>query len=366
MSQASLVGARSAMGGSTVTQELELVYWKDVKDSTDRDGTDWLPRQVPGGHLRRPGAPPLAQARRRQQYARPDRSQRHDVPDVPVEPAGPRGHPCPHRHNPVGGDAADAFWRGIQPPRSRSRRSRAVRPGMRQPRTSPSEPPASWLPSPSPSRLSPCRTQEEALRRVRGARRSGGGRCRGPVPDGKSRSRASVATPASAASSPAAAAAWRRRASACDRRRCAAPHGRPRPADARSAAAPARRPATVAKVKGVAPAPAPENSHVAVSEPVPQRQERRPASTHATAVAQNAVETCKDKFFLLKEFCLAEQCEKPGARNHAAVHEAPGRSQAARGEQGPQLAGTASAVMPDLIRHPCLRSCNVDAGSSPA
>ena len=78
-----------------------------------------------------------------------------------------------------------------------------------------------------------------------------------------------------------------------------------------------RRPATAAKVKGVAPAPAPENSRVAVSEPVPQRQEARPVSTHATAVAQNAVETCKDKFFLLKELCLAEQCEKPGSRNHA-------------------------------------------------
>ena len=37
----------------------------------------------------------------------------------------------------------------------------------------------------------------------------------------------------------------------------------------------------------------------------------------ATAVAQNGVDACKDKFFLLKEFCLAEQCEKPGSRNHA-------------------------------------------------
>jgi serine/threonine-protein kinase len=81
--------------------------------------------------------------------------------------------------------------------------------------------------------------------------------------------------------------------------------------------APARRPVTAAKVKGVAPAPSPENSSVAVSEPVPQRQEPRPVSTHTTAVAQNSVESCKDKFFLFKEFCLAEQCEKPGSRNHA-------------------------------------------------
>jgi len=82
--------------------------------------------------------------------------------------------------------------------------------------------------------------------------------------------------------------------------------------DTAPAKVPARRPVTAAK----APAPPPENSRVAVSEPVPQRQEPRPVSAHTT-VAQNSVETCKDKFFLLKEYCLAEQCEKPGARNHA-------------------------------------------------
>ena len=34
------------------------------------------------------------------------------------------------------------------------------------------------------------------------------------------------------------------------------------------------------------------------------------------AAAHSAVESCKDKVFLVKEFCLAEQCEKPGSRNH--------------------------------------------------
>jgi serine/threonine-protein kinase len=29
-----------------------------------------------------------------------------------------------------------------------------------------------------------------------------------------------------------------------------------------------------------------------------------------------AVDQCKDKVFLSKELCLAEHCDKPGARNH--------------------------------------------------
>jgi hypothetical protein len=55
--------------------------------------------------------------------------------------------------------------------------------------------------------------------------------------------------------------------------------------------------------------------------------------------------------------------ETRGAESRA-VREAPGRSQAARGQQGPQLAG--GHVMPGLTRHLCLRSnhrgCRVKPG----
>ena len=30
----------------------------------------------------------------------------------------------------------------------------------------------------------------------------------------------------------------------------------------------------------------------------------------------HAVDQCKEKFFVLRELCLAEQCGKGGARNH--------------------------------------------------
>jgi serine/threonine-protein kinase len=33
-------------------------------------------------------------------------------------------------------------------------------------------------------------------------------------------------------------------------------------------------------------------------------------------VARSSVDSCRDKVFLLREFCLAEQCDKPGARSH--------------------------------------------------
>jgi serine/threonine-protein kinase len=46
------------------------------------------------------------------------------------------------------------------------------------------------------------------------------------------------------------------------------------------------------------------------------REEPRPAPTAATATSGSPVDQCKDKVFLSKEFCLAEQCAKPGTRNH--------------------------------------------------
>jgi eukaryotic-like serine/threonine-protein kinase len=40
------------------------------------------------------------------------------------------------------------------------------------------------------------------------------------------------------------------------------------------------------------------------------------APSVVVAAAPNPVETCRDKVFLSKEFCLAEECDKPGAKNH--------------------------------------------------
>ena len=67
----------------------------------------------------------------------------------------------------------------------------------------------------------------------------------------------------------------------------------------------------------VASAPAP-----AAAVPVREaRNEPRPAPApvpvaNGTRAAFGSVDACKDKMFLTRELCLAEQCDKPGARNH--------------------------------------------------
>ena len=42
----------------------------------------------------------------------------------------------------------------------------------------------------------------------------------------------------------------------------------------------------------------------------------RPAPPPPAAPTPSPVDQCRDKVFLSREFCLAENCEKPGTRNH--------------------------------------------------
>jgi eukaryotic-like serine/threonine-protein kinase len=81
-------------------------------------------------------------------------------------------------------------------------------------------------------------------------------------------------------------------------------------------AAAARRAVADAKAKSFSE-PVVE-SRAEESHTVPRRGEPRPvrAPSVVVAAAPNPVETCRDKVFLSKEFCLAEECDKPGAKNH--------------------------------------------------
>jgi eukaryotic-like serine/threonine-protein kinase len=304
--QASLVGARSATGGSTVTLELELVYWKDVKDSTDQEELSGFLDKFPAGIYA-----DLARRRLRRladSNSTPDQTvlSGSDDPGVPVSQQdleATRAHTATTplvatRPVPSGEDFAST------PTEPAVARGSA---GDSAAADAPSEPPVSWLPAPSLPLPAPGRNKTpSAVFAVLGAVAVAGVAAlfltstADPV---------QIASPASAASSPAAAAVLEAPGVVVATTVGSAQAPTP-------AAATARRPATVAKVKDVAPAPAPKNSHLSVSEPVPQRQEPRAVSAHSTAGARNAVEACKDKFFVLKEFCLAEQCEKPGARNH--------------------------------------------------
>jgi hypothetical protein len=97
-----------------------------------------------------------------------------------------------------------------------------------------------------------------------------------------------------------------------------------------SAAASSARHASAAAAKTsaahrslVAAKPKPAASIAPVVEPpprapvvavVPKREEARPAPV--VAAGPSPVDACKDKFFLSREFCLAENCKKPGQRSH--------------------------------------------------
>jgi serine/threonine-protein kinase len=95
---------------------------------------------------------------------------------------------------------------------------------------------------------------------------------------------------------------------------------RPAAASAAKATAPAARTRPAAKPAPTAPAPA-ETPRAASPDPAPSpgpemREQPRPATPPARAAASNLADACRDKVFISRELCLAEQCEKPGARNH--------------------------------------------------
>jgi hypothetical protein len=50
--------------------------------------------------------------------------------------------------------------------------------------------------------------------------------------------------------------------------------------------------------------------------PPPRREERRPVAAPSAPPAPNPAEICRGQAFRSREFCLAEQCDKPGGKSH--------------------------------------------------
>lgn len=105
----------------------------------------------------------------------------------------------------------------------------------------------------------------------------------------------------------------------------AAPASAPKVAAAGEApkAATPRKAASQPRAVRAAPA-APEPPRTTTAMPTPRSEPTEPPSRQQAAVppalatngAYQAVDACRDRVFLAKELCLAEQCEKPAARNH--------------------------------------------------
>lgn len=108
-------------------------------------------------------------------------------------------------------------------------------------------------------------------------------------------------------------------ATAAARPASAAPLGA---ASARAAASQPRRPASARPATRTGPASDPPRPASTVpvpraDEPAPPPVRPVPPPTAPAATASGSpVEQCRDKVFLSREFCLAEQCDKPGTRNH--------------------------------------------------
>jgi len=340
--------------GSTVTQELELVYWKDVKDSNDREDLELFLEKFPAGiyaelarrRLRRLGVEPAADqtvltgmaaaeppatfpGRR---AARTPPAPRAGVGDgsatIPLALAALRSAAAAQARQP---DIA-ATLPGVRPVPGTAGRIDMVDPAAAPgPQvdisTIPLPPPhvqeATVAPQPAaaPAAAQPGRLPAVAvlagvaLLAVGGVAAlammfRGGGEVPSVAATGTASAPVAVAsavTPGpAAASGPVAADAARRGAAAASRPATAA--ARPRPVAKQVATAPAVEPARAAAAPpSAAPAPAP---------PPEAREQVRAAAPPARAPASNPADACRDRMFIARELCLAEQCDKPAARNH--------------------------------------------------
>ena len=343
--------------GSTVTQELELVYWKDVKDSNDPEDLEVFLAKFPSGiyadlarrRLRKLGTDPA-----------PDQTVLSGMAPPDAGAAGPRaGTAAARPAAPTAQPAAPAVQQArvvsegsstipLAPAVGAAGAASATRPTTAQPHAVDMSVPTATLPPPSgadattvPLRPAPPGNDDAASRESEDdtpppARRPstavlagvaalaiggvvalvmmsrGGG---APAPEGAA---GTASSPAVAASTAAAASATAPRIPASAAVPVAADAATRPAAASASRPAPAARPRTVARPVPAAPAPA-ETPRIAAPEPLPAtppEAREQPRAPPARAAASNPADACRDKVFISRELCLAEQCDKPAARNH--------------------------------------------------
>jgi serine/threonine-protein kinase len=349
--------------GSTVTQELELVYWKDIKDSTEPDELDGFLAKFPDGiyadlarkRLRKlssnntspdqtvlsgMGMPPdqdMEATRLLHSGTSPSFVAQRSVATALAADASTPGSSAPAREMtipPAAVPAVPATAHGsaevtnaseqdltrtvLQP---RATETRAEEPVAPAPAPAPEAPTRFSAPAAVAAMAAPAPARKKTSVAVFAA--IGGVAVAGIVATMMmtgSKGPRQTEAPMSAASSPASAPLAAASSSPAALHAVAAvpASGNHTVASVSSPAKPAsaaRRVATATKPK-VAAASTVETPRPAAPAPAPVREEPRPAPTPATATSGSPVDQCKDKVFLSKEFCLAEQCAKPGTRNH--------------------------------------------------
>ncbi|MBI2768428.1 MAG: serine/threonine protein kinase [Burkholderiales bacterium] len=342
--------ATSGTSGSTatVTQELELVYWKDIKDSTDPEELEGFLGKFPAGiyadlarrRLRKlaSGSLPdqtvlggltnaasdqdMEATRLRVEPARMPAAVAAAATVAAAEPAA--AVPAPEAVVPPAVEAPAPSTAPVVADATRT----LVEPRPPAPAEAAEPPPAAASPEAAPPDLTssaPARKKPPvAVFAGAGAVVLAGIVAFAMMGKGGDKAAAVPPAPQAAASQPAvvvAAAATTVAVPATEPAAAAASD----PAAAKPAAVAAsapRKPASAPKPKKTASAPA-----AAVATPVaPQPAATEPArettrATVTTAPTQRLVppaETCKDKVFLSKQFCLQEECAKPAFRSFPA------------------------------------------------
>ena len=294
-------GQLSVTSGSTVTQELELVYWKDIKDSTDTEELQGFLDKFPDGiyaDLARRRLRRLSEA-----ASSPDRTVltgRTTPPAVAASGQDPEETRMPTATMPLVTAPASAIEDDA---------TRAISAPPAAPAAVQREVPAAAV------RKKPAIPMVAVLAGITLAGiglivlmvgQGGAGRANPTVAGIGSPSVQSavpvdpvVVVPAQATPTAAASAAQPAIAAS---------------APAAGAGSAPRRPASAAKAKAFASTAASESVQTATA-PAAHREEARPIAT-AVSAGLHGVETCRDKLFLMREFCLAEHCDKAGARLH--------------------------------------------------
>jgi serine/threonine-protein kinase len=343
---------------TTVTQEVELVYWKDIKDSADREEFEAFLEKFPDGiyaDLARRRLRKLTSASTSADQtvlsgmpgadAQPDldatRVRTGTQPSVISAVASPTIAPPTIAPAPAAEAADDAGDAGdaqppSDPPPSEFPSTITLAPGRGTDETrsgtvasvavAVSSPAPAPAPAPVPTPVPTAQTAPTAPNAQRkkppvaaiagiaavvlagvvafalmGRDSSSTADAQAAMPAASAASATTAAAPQLAASTPAPAVA------ASEARH---------PAPAAVAQAPKHVPSKVAKPKIVASALTPEPARPASVAPPPVREPSKPASAAPVPAAANAVEACRDRVFFARELCLADVCDKPGARNH--------------------------------------------------
>jgi serine/threonine protein kinase len=352
-------GATSGTATNTVTQELELVYWKDIKDSTDPEELQGFLEKFPAGiyadlarrRLRKlasgssgdqtmlsgtvPGGgdPDMEATRLRTDASRPLVVPRAEssipttvtatLPVARVQAQEPKAPAAEGAAVPPHDDATRTLIEPRQAEQAATATAAAVAAtataGSTPAATPPSvpAPPASAPPASAPAAQSPAPRKKSPLPLLAGlaalavagiaavAMMGGGAPTAesGPLPAASAPADGPPAGPVAAgASAPVDAASAATVAT--------------RAASAPAPAVAASTPRRVAKPVKPASAPVVEATRPSPPPLVVQETPKPAPAASAGPSAAGLVDQCKDKIFIAKELCLAEHCEKPGARNH--------------------------------------------------